>query len=304
MKSDPFNFVIILGAARSGTTMLANLLKMDQRVSYIGEPKNIWKYKNFSVGHDSLTKSHITPEIRHYITTTFQAYLTDTGGEILLEKTPSNSLRFEFVHNLFPQAKFIHIIRNGYDVARSSKQRWQGKYTKTELAHKNNPINISRNTNKRLKKKWNHTNFRLVDLLYDLKYSLPLYLNNIGVIKKSIWGPCYPGIRNDFKRLDLIEVCALQWKNSVESVLEYKNSKTFNGAYFEIRYEDIVGGDLTKTRKMFDFAGIDINDRILSRLNSIKSNYQGGKKLYPSENELINKHCEPLLKELGYISNA
>ena len=282
--------------------MLANLLKKDPRVLYIGEPRYVWKYKNFHHGHDMLTKQHITPEIKNHIVSFFNNQLLQNEAEILLEKTPSNALRFEFVYNLFPQAKFIHIIRNGYDVARSAKQRWQGAYTDTELRHKSNLNKISSATNKRIKKKWGHSNTRLMDLLLDLKYSLPLYLNNAGIIKQSIWGPCYPGIRRDFKHMELIEVCSLQWKHSIESVLEFKNSKSFNGAYFEIRYEDIVSGDQTRVKDMFDFAGIELTDSSIRQLKSIKNKYQGRNISNPKENDLIYKQCHSLLELLGYFS--
>ena len=304
MKSDPFNFVIILGAARSGTTMLANILKQDRRVIYIGEPRYIWKHKNFYVGHDMLTKKHITPEVREHITTAFQNYFQKNDGDVLLEKTPSNSLRFEFVYNLFPDAKYIHIIRNGIDVAFSAKKRWMGEYTKTELVHKKNLSNISKATNRRLKRKWKDSGAYWLDILNDLKYTLPLYLNNIGLKKQSMWGPCYPGINIDYKNLELIEVCSLQWKKSVESVLQFKNSESFNGDYHEIRYEDIVSGNMQKVNNLFNFAGIDFNQEAKVYTEKIKQNFR--KRTLNSESDSIEKQmiiqrCGSMLKKLGYF---
>lgn len=297
-------FVIILGAARSGTTMLANLLKKDSRVIYVGEPRYVWKYKNFHVGHDMLTKEHITPEIRNHITRFFSKQFSANKGEILLEKTPSNALRFEFVYNLFPEARFIHITRNGIDVAYSAKKRWMGEYTDTELAHKKNLKNISKATNKRLKRKWKSSEARLIDILKDLKYSLPLYLNNAGIKKHSIWGPCYPGIHKDYKALELIEVCSLQWKKSVESVLNFKESNSFKGKYHEIKYESIVGGNMKKVQEMFDFAGIELNRDAIENIQSIKQNYQTKNYNLQSESDesaLIMKHCKSTLEKLGYL---
>ncbi len=283
--------------------MLANLLKMDERVNYIGEPKYIWKYKNFSAGHDKLTKDHITPEIQYHIRNTFQNYLTENGGDILLEKTPSNSLRFEFVYNLFPKAKFIHIIRNGIDVAFSAKKRWCGEYTKTEKVYKSYLKEISSATKRRSKRRWLDTETRFVDMLLDLNYIIPLYMNNMGLLKHSIWGPVYPGIRQDYKNLDLIEVCALQWKHSVDSVLDFKNSSDFRGDYFEIRYEDIVEGNFNKIMEMFEFSGICMNIKSKKYLQTICDNYQ--KKTYSlnpgeKEKELILKHSQNTLTSLGY----
>ena len=295
-------FVIILGAARSGTTMLANLLKKDARVIYVGEPKYVWKYKNFRVGHDMLTKEHITPEIREHIVNYFTDQFYKNNGEILLEKTPSNSLRFEFVYNIFPNAKYIHIIRNGVDVAFSAKKRWMGEYTETELAHKKNLKNISKATNKRLKRKWKSSEAHLIDILKDLKYSLPLFLNNNGFKKHSVWGPCYPDIYKDYKTLELIEVCSLQWKHSVESVLEFKDSQSFAGAYHEIRYEDIVAGDMQKVKEMFDFTGINFNRGAEQFVQLIEQNFQSKKhKSKSKETELILNHSSCTIKKLGYL---
>jgi len=284
--------------------MLANLLKMDQRVSYIGEPKYIWKYKNFSVCHDSLTKSHLTSEIRHYITTAFQAYLTDTGGKILLEKTPSNSLRFEFVYNLFPNAKFIHLIRNGIPVAKSAKKRWSGEYSKTEKMYKSHLKEIGTATKKRVRKRWFDKKARFTDLILDLNYTIPLYLNNAGLFSHSIWGPVYPGMRRDYKQLELIEVCALQWKHCVESVLNFKNNPDFDGNYFEIRYEDIVTGNIENVSNMFEFAGIEFTKDTKDDIKSIAKNFLEKPKNSESdtaETNMILKNCKSTLTQLGYL---
>lgn len=178
-----------------------------------------------------------------------------------------------------------------------------GEYTNTELIHKKNLNNISKATNKRLKRKWKNSNARWLDILHDIKYSLPLYLNNTGFKKHSIWGPCYSGIYKDYKTLELIEVCSLQWKHSVDSVLEFKESKSFIGDFHEIRYEDIVAGNIQKVNEMFNFAGINFNREAKEYVQSIKQNYQ--EKKNPSKSEsaetgLILKHCSSTLKKLGY----
>lgn len=304
VQDEKFNFVIILGAARSGTTMLANLLKKDKRVIYVGEPKYVWKYKNFRVGHDMLTKEHITPEIRDYITCFFNQQFFKNNGDILLEKTPSNSLRFEFVYNLFPNAKFIHIIRNGIPAAISAKKRWCGEYTKTEKLYRPNLTEIRSATNKRTRKRWFDKKGRFLDLLLDLNYTIPLYMNNIGLLKHSVWGPVYPGMWKDYKKLDLIDVCSLQWKHSVESVLKFKNSASFNGHYFEIRYEDILEGNAEKVQEMFEFANVDMNSKSESYFQSIKENYQQNTHSLSTTDEEIQhilKQCRKTLKSLRYL---
>lgn len=54
----------------------------------------------------------------------FQAALrAHTGKPIWADKTPENVLRFDFACRHFPRAKFVHVIRDGRDVACSLRHR-------------------------------------------------------------------------------------------------------------------------------------------------------------------------------------
>ncbi|NBB76793.1 MAG: hypothetical protein GVY02_05385 [Bacteroidetes bacterium] len=300
-KTDDFDMVIILGAARSGTTMLSNLLRTPENVVYIGEPKYFWETRNANHGHDMLLPKHLNPQIGQIIRSKFSDYLDRHGGEILLEKTPSNALRFEFVYNVFPNAKFIHIIRDGRNVVPSAMKRWCGQHSTTEKRYHHPKSSIKGNTKGKIRQKVNRREFRLVDIVRNLDYILPLYLNNIGWIEKSIWGPRFPGIKEAFRELDLAEVCALQWKYCVESILQFSRSERFKGNYFEIRYEEIVAGDDRKIREMFDFAGLSYTEKSEKVSEYIRSRYKPSeKRLTEEELHLIHRHCRLLLEKLGY----
>lgn len=293
--------IIILGAARSGTSMLTHLLNHLEQVVYIPEPKYIWKYKNLSHGHDMLRPEHLTEKKKSWIKKRFKEYLETNNGEILLEKTPSNSLRFEFVYNIFPDAKYVHIIRDGRKVAISARERWQGKQTTTEKRYRHLGSSISKSTLKKVKQKWALNGVRSANLIYELNYLLPLYLNNMGLKKDSLWGPLFPGIKEAYKKMDLIEVCALQWKYCTESVINFSKSERFNGDYFEIRYEDFVRGNKTRMEEMFTFLGLPFNEKIRTVSNQIYSNYTPSNvEISEKDNHLIDKHCRTLLNSLGY----
>ena len=301
MKKSDFNMVIILGAARSGTHMLSRLLSAPDNVVYIGEPKYLWKYKNTHHGHDMLTPRHLTDEIRQKIRSQFHSYLSEGGGEILLEKTPSNSLRFEFVYNIFPEAKYVHIIRDGRDVARSARKRWLGEQSQSEKRYSHPNSTIQGATRGKIRQKVNRNEFRFIDVVKSLNYVLPLFLNNIGLKRKSVWGPRFPGIRQAFKKMELIEVCALQWKHCVESILNFSQSDRFHGHYFEICYEEIVKGESERIEQMFDFAGIQYDENARSEADYIKNRFSPPRKeLNEEELHLINRHCKLLLDYLDY----
>lgn len=293
--------IIILGAARSGTSMISRLLNAAENVVYIPEPKYTWKYKNFSHGHDMLTPDHLTEEKKNWIRNRFKETLDRYKGEVLLEKTPSNSLRFEFVYNIFPNAKFVHIIRDGRRVALSARQRWQGKHTVTETKYQHPKSTISRTTKQKIKQKWDLKEIRSINFIHELNYIIPLYLNNMGWRKDSLWGPLFPGIKEAYKKLELIEVCALQWKICTESVLNFSKSNRFKGDYFEIRYEDIMAGNESKIKELVDFTALRYSD-IEEKVSKWKNRSGNSSKLEMTERDehLFNKHCWHLMKTLGY----
>ncbi len=72
--------IIVLGAARSGTSMISRLMNGCENVVYIPEPKYIWKYKNFTHGHDMLTPEHLSDEKKRWIRKRFKEYLEKWRG--------------------------------------------------------------------------------------------------------------------------------------------------------------------------------------------------------------------------------
>lgn len=61
--------------------------------------------------------------IRDFVAEFFELQLLNTGKTRWLEKTPQNLLYMNELQDLFPTAKFIHIIRDGRDVAASIIRR-------------------------------------------------------------------------------------------------------------------------------------------------------------------------------------
>lgn len=293
--------IIVLGAARSGTSMICRLMNGCENVVFISEPKYTWKYKNFTHGHDMLTLEHLTDEKKRWIRNRFREHLNTYKGEVLLEKTPSNSLRFEFVYNIFPEAKYVHIIRDGRRVALSARHRWQGMQTATESKFQHPDSDVSKTTREKIEEKWNLKEIWSPGFIRELSYIIPLYLNNTGWKKQSLWGPLYPGIREAYKKLELIEVCALQWKTSVESVINFSKSERFKGEYYEIRYEDVFAGNESKIKELFEFVELPFG-HVDERVRIWREKHESSSKIEISEEDLhlFNKHCRHFMKSLGY----
>lgn len=121
--------IFILGIGRSGTTILGMVLSMHQDVGYLNEPKAIWhlihpkedvigSYRQ-GEGLYRLTSEDANKDMCHQANQIFGAYLTSTFSRRLVDKYPELIFRVDFVKSLFPDARFIFLIRNGWDTCHS-----------------------------------------------------------------------------------------------------------------------------------------------------------------------------------------
>lgn len=119
--ADSLPVAFVFGCARSGTSILGELIASHPGVHYVFEASKIWESAGSGEGESHrLTKDHATARTRRRIQKYFlREYETGAGrpGQILVEKCPRNCLRIPFLRGIYPQAKLIHIIRDGRDVA-------------------------------------------------------------------------------------------------------------------------------------------------------------------------------------------
>lgn len=230
--------VVIVGSARSGTTILGELLQVHSTLFGIVEPRFTWQYGNDKKS-DMLRGGDATPEIVSYIRTKFANRVRKSGRVRLIEKTPSNSLRLEFVDRVLPDCKIIHIIRNGIDASLSIRSYW------------NQAAQGIKGTNPgKFQERAGELEFwRLPSYAMEaVRRFVPWPLTKL--VGPNVWGPRIPGIREMLKELELIEVCALQWRTCVEAARHYGVTLPAD-RYLEIRLEDLT---LEKFREVLEFA--------------------------------------------------
>jgi hypothetical protein len=122
--------VFIVGCGRSGTTILGDTLAVHDSVTYLNEYRQLWAraYPATDVwsekakgrgGRLALDESVCTPARNRKLAASFYCETVATGRPRLVEKLPINSFRLPFVSAVFPDALFVHLLRNGLEVARS-----------------------------------------------------------------------------------------------------------------------------------------------------------------------------------------
>ena len=283
------NPIIIIGAPRSGTSFLSRIFSAHPEVEILVEPRLVWKYGN-DAKSDMLSVNDARPEVSGYIKNYFEVWLTKSGKPYLVEKTPSNALRLDFVHAVFPDAKFVHILRNGKNSALSIRQFWQGSSAGFQ--------NIDpKRLGSRLRE------IRPRQLPY---YAREFWKRCLGSIQTSrtsksigVWGPRLPGLEEMVRDLDLLEVACLQWRFCVEQAC-FTGRQLPSNQYMEVRLEDF---NQEMMQRVLDFTGLPADAAVDQK---IKEHFKPGKSskrildVSEDENQILEKWLRPTLDWLGY----
>jgi hypothetical protein len=147
--SNPAVFPFVVGCPRSGTTLLRAMLDSHPQLAIPGESyfvvelaprfrKRVWRrfdrdgFAAALVAHERFQQWGISEEaVRDTLAraapadysdalrTVYQLYATQAGKTRFGDKTPNYVLQLPLLGALFPEARFVHIVRDGRDVALS-----------------------------------------------------------------------------------------------------------------------------------------------------------------------------------------
>ncbi|MEM9083888.1 MAG: sulfotransferase [Planctomycetota bacterium] len=295
MSSELQPLVIVIGAARSGTTVLGRILGEVPGFVAMNEHKYLWRIGSAYKNHDARTASEATPKTIKRIHNYCKAFQNKNGGNRIVEKTPPNCFRVEFIHKVFPDAVFIHIIRNGTESILSrvnmieserrfpiTSLRWWLRMPKRILA----PL------------PWWEKPSLLIPFLRGVRNKLP------GA--KRVWGENYPGWNKDKGTLSPLQFAAKSWAESVRAARQGLTAVPENQR-IEIRYEELIHNhenflnQIAQLCKMSD----DQSSQLL-RIGTEELNSKGVSKWSSnytnSDKAEIAPFVEELLLELGYKS--
>lgn len=229
---------IIVGAGRSGTNALRDALcELDQFHTWPCDEINyIWRHGNRRFPTDQMSRQNATVKATAYIRDAFARRSALVPDATLIEKTCANSLRVAFVHEVFPNARFIHIIRDGRDVTASAMSRWTAELDIRYLAAKGRFVPRS-------------------DLPF---YAYQYFLSRISKLRSvedrlSWWGPKFKGMQ-DLAASPLEVVAAVQWERCVSLAFE-QLSEVPPAQVATVRYQDLVGDSYDELSRIANFLG-------------------------------------------------
>ena len=122
--------IFVIGSPRSGTTLLRLILDSHPRIS-CGEETHFLRDLESIVGRNwalvstyGLSRDWWLDHIRT-LYAEFQAEVLARADKARwAEKDPTYTLHLPFIEELFPDAVYIHLLRDGHDVVASFRDRW------------------------------------------------------------------------------------------------------------------------------------------------------------------------------------
>jgi hypothetical protein len=156
MRDAVTNPIFIVGAPRSGTGILYRTMAYHPDLAWISnitkkfpssllltriimlfrndhrptEANNVWQ-KFTGKADESLGRDDVTPAARRFFHKIVRINLRLFNKPRFLNKCPGNSVRIEFLREVFPDARFIHLLRDGRAAAYSimrSRLKHSGSY--------------------------------------------------------------------------------------------------------------------------------------------------------------------------------
>jgi hypothetical protein len=263
--------IFIIGAPRSGTSMLYAILRRSSALTHWpGEAHEVWEADFHPALHGWGSNAlHVDDAAGPEGERIKRSFLLVTGGrKRLIDKTPRNALRVPFIDTLFPDARYVFLVRDGRDNINSLINAWRTPRYRT--------------------------------------YRLPEPHRIPGVDPEWWKFTLYPGWRDDIDG-PLEVVCAQQWKWSYDAAGE--GLAGVGERSIEVRYETFVEDPVAGTEAIASFLDIAFEDEVVAKaaearskpVNVVTPPERGKwKRENPMEIERILPLIEPTMERLGY----
>lgn len=284
--------VLVIGGTRSGTTMLGRLLGEAPGMCFFHEPNTLWRTGHAYRDTDLATEADARPWVRRRIRAAFARFQAAHEGRRIVEKSPYNVVRVRFVHAIFPEARIVHIYRDGRAMLRSQVEQYE-----TFKAYSLGEARARRHVAERLRQTpwWEWPAYAPRAVTGALRTN---------VLRKGIswFGLRYPGWREERRTMTRPQLIARQWVVAVETALGDLEHLP-DDAWINVRYEELVSDPVEGFERICAFSGMDFDEpyrKLIAESVQTRSRDRWEEELDPDVLEQALPIMEPLLRRLGY----
>ena len=293
--------VFVIGSPRSGTTLLENILNCHSHVAEWYEPYYLWEKYFPSKENDIWQAKYLNTRARENIQKEFLIFSKKSKKPIVLDKYPVHSFNLEIINTIFPDARWIHILRDGRDVTLSMKKEWHKRALIVERRDFRGLLRVTAD----MLQRQHYWRYRFMALLYELRANKSLnparYLNKSKWEGKVGWGPRFQGWKEYLQTHSPLEFNAMQWVKCVKAVRKNWDILPENNK-IEIRYEELLRFPEKHLMNVLEIMGIEPSDDFFKKIPRLKrDNFHKWPKEFTAEEILqIKPILSPLLHDLGY----
>lgn len=285
--------VFLLGCQRSGTTILSQCLGLHPSIANFYEPYYLWD-KLLNGCEDDIPRSeNFTDSFQRKIRNEFAHFALKARKPLVLDKSPEHCFKVAFVSKVFPESKWIHILRDGRAVTLSIHKEWLKRKRMVEERRLSDLIQIMRRSF-RLQPYWH---FRIKQIFYELHRPLRptawLSMNKSKWKGRAGWGPRFSGWQECLESRSLLQFNATQWVETVRQAQEGLKQISPE-QIFEVRYEEFLRAPHQTLLEILEFLDLPCPDTYLNSIPRIDPT-----PLHKWKKEF--SQCQ--LKEVGTILN-
>jgi len=275
MKDLGIPVAFIIGSPRSGTTVMGEILNNHHRISQWYEPYFIWDHFFRENKHDEREKNDLLPKAKRQITRDFLRYKKKCRTDLIIDKSPRNSLKIPFILEIFPSAKFIHILRDGRDVTLSINKEWIKRRKVTGSGTPAGQFNYLQALS--VLKDWLNrqpfTEDKIRSLWFETRghISKEKHLNRKRWNGDVGWGPRFEGWDKVYQSHSLLQFNALQWLKCIKSIEKNWNEIPEKNK-IRIRYENFLSAPEATISEVLEFLKVEQHEDFFSNFPRIKKN--------------------------------
>ncbi|MDH5547878.1 MAG: sulfotransferase [Gammaproteobacteria bacterium] len=270
------NPIFITGLGRSGTTLLGVMLSLHRDVGFLNEPKAIWqrvdKRQDVNSNYSScgakyvLREDDLTDSKRIKAKRLYGWYSYIVRSSRIVDKYPEMIFRVEYLLNIFPNAKFLFIERNGIDAIKSI-EKWSVEKGSLTSEKKENWWGVN-------DAKWNYLRSQLIDSRIEYKTLASLKDEDLKDVDKA----------------------AIEWIVTMNEGLNY--FEKYPGLIMRVRYEELTLNPEVVLNKIMEFCELEMDVNVLKYAS--ESVYLNNPRPIPKLNREVEALFERTMVRLGY----